>query len=60
MREFSVSVGDNLMLADAGITPRTPRHDIGAFIDPTAIETFLQHRPDGVVVLIGKREVRSP
>ena len=58
MRQFPVSVGDNLVLADAGITSRAPRHHIGAFVDPATIETFLQHRPDGVVVLIGKREVR--
>ena len=58
MRQFSVSVGDNLVLTNAGIAPRTPRHHIGAFVDPTTVETFLQHCPDGVVVLIGKREVR--
>ena len=52
MRQFPISVGDNLVLADAGIAPRTPRHHVGAFVDPATVETFLQHRPDGVVVLI--------
>ena len=59
MRQFSVSVGDNLMLADAGIAPRTPRHHVGALVDPATVKTFLQHCPDGIVVLIGKCEVRS-
>ena len=41
-----------LHVGDAGGTARTPRHDIVAFIDQALLETLLQEKPDGIIILI--------
>ena len=43
MTQLSVSVSNNLVLADARITSSAPGHDIRTLVDPAAIEATLEH-----------------
>src|SRR3954468_13438816 len=57
MRPFLVAFSHNLVLGNTGTATWTPGHDVVSLIDPATFVTGLEKQPDGVVVLIGHREV---
>src|SRR5690606_31216353 len=57
MRALLVTLGDDLVLGEAGAAARAPGHDVIALVDPAAFVADLQEMPDGVVDLIRHRDV---
>ena len=57
--EFSITVGDNLVLADGGGAAWAPGHHIRAAVQPALLPAFLQEGPDHEVVLIGEGEIAT-
>ena len=59
MGEFGVTIGDNLVLADAGGAARAPGHNIRAAVEPAFFPRFFERCPNHVVVLVGEGEITA-
>jgi len=57
--QLGVTIGDDLMLADAGGAARAPGHRVGAAVKPAVFPALVQHVPDDIVVLVGEGKVRA-
>ena len=56
--DLLITLGDDLVLGQAGSTARAPWHDISALVDPSFVGAGLQEMPDGVVILVRLRVIR--
>jgi hypothetical protein len=58
MSPLLIALGHDFMFGNAGSATGAPWHDVVALVEPAAIMDGLQEVPDGVVILIGHRQIR--
>ena len=58
MRDLAIALGRDLHVRETGAAARTPRHRVGALVQPAAFVADLEEVPDRVVILVRLRVVR--